>query len=932
MNDEFVYHGIHTTGVHTGKCTGYSKKYYDIVDKTIDKIEKAKPNIFNSVKNIIDNIVENLERPDTNSNQTIFSLLHGLVQSGKSPAQMVILWIIHRKYHYNIVYITKKLNSIKEDIVGKFSSDYINKYIVEACKESGYLYHNTIAEKYFSLKPVCYEKANKINLVSGCMPIILMQKHNYQALIDAYFNSLTATRPAPILFVIDEVHEMYTNLESFYKIGGLSSIIDNQKETTKITNHHILSWLIKKSVEKKSFVLGVTATPYAAMSCDPFCFPRKVYNLIADPPFDNAVYYGYSPVLQQLDNVIIDFHYNDIATTVNKILNRPRKIVKDAHEIPVILIMNEHNIASHKALCNLLKELFKTRLHCLTFNSGNDADNSESLKDFFTEQSMTHEICMNGGFCLIGKQSLNTGVTVKPTKLMQKKINGMNYSINGITDQLISEPSESSSLTSEMQKMRLFGWYPKDHTSILWIPNEQFYSLYNNGLINADREFSQKFNSERGPESVKNITFLCKLQRVVKGSSAEDPYRVSSKMKLSFILKHGIGSIEEAEIEEIETTFVKIDSLQIDDPEIDLNARICDYSTSNKNDNKILAKKQKKLRACIITDNDKSQIPYSNDRFNQIIKAVVQPKDDTQWQVNEFLFGKDQSHTLIKDCYRVTFKDDWETRALNGQIISKGDSNKFFFQVTPDTYIIVGYEKHFEHKHLDNFNKIKNISDFPLEHQQSLDDIDKLWNQIVKGEKKLTSWTLFMKSHKIAKGNGGPGICSEPYAKFKKDTNGMLLLQNILNDDSLDVTQKANDFAKVIELFYKNNMKIPNAPSHPIKIKITNLPIIRKPLANKIPVTGSVATAPAVAAVATAATTVVAATTAEAIMATVSVETTAAGAASTALVCQDLTDVRPIRTLVPVKMPKIKLPIKNPIVLPQNKDDDDSEIDCTPPE
>lgn len=344
--------------------------------------------------------------------------------------------------------------------------------------------------------------------------------------------------------------------------------------------------------------------------------------------------------------------------------------------------------------------------------------------------------------------------------------------------------------------------------SILWLPSKAYYAMYHSGLIKLDNQFNNKFDPMVGPKSVSNIqTTTGFIKHIVKGNSGEDPYQVASRLKLDFIYTH--EPPKNAEF--IPTSITKISTLGINDSGLDLNARIAEYTSSGNNNHEMgSTQKQNQLKSHIKTRNA-FQVPYSSNRFNQIIQATVHPKESTNWQVNEFLWGNHGANTVINDCYRVTFDLDWQKRQDNGQTLNTNtDPRKFYFKVSPDTYIVIGYSKCFEHKYLEWFDTINGFDDFSEEHQKACTiELDNLWQQVISGTRSLNGWILFMKAYKISQGTGAPAICSPKWRDFKDNEYGMTLMNNIMKNDQLDVNHKAVDFAKILDQYFTGSLNKP---------------------------------------------------------------------------------------------------------------------------
>lgn len=69
---------------------------------------------------------------------------------------------------------------------------------------------------------------------------------------------------------------------------------------------------------------------------------------------------------------------------------------------------------------------------------------------------------------LIAKETIDTGVTVKPLDVNVLEL------LPGLTDQTVPKMTQTSHLEGRYQLMRLYGWFPQEHRSTLWVyPGDQ---------------------------------------------------------------------------------------------------------------------------------------------------------------------------------------------------------------------------------------------------------------------------------------------------------------------------------------------------------------------------------------------------------------------------------------------------------------------------
>ena len=101
-----------------------------VVDAIIDRFNIELPNTMRSVAPLLHEILE----PDCDDS-CHYQLLYGKVQSGKSLAISLIMWILKYKYSFLPVFLTKNLCSIRCDITSKLTCGKIIDIIHSVCNK-----------------------------------------------------------------------------------------------------------------------------------------------------------------------------------------------------------------------------------------------------------------------------------------------------------------------------------------------------------------------------------------------------------------------------------------------------------------------------------------------------------------------------------------------------------------------------------------------------------------------------------------------------------------------------------------------------------------------------------------------------------------------------------------------------------------------------
>ncbi len=754
--------------------SGHSNEFHQMVSEIESEFRRKYPRTYQSVIDLLERYL--------NQKLTGYDLLYGLVQEGKSLAINIAIWLLTFKHFNRPVYLTKNLGSIRSDIIMKFEQSGLIEIISNVCQNHQCSVEDT---KYFSIKPYEYQNQKSIKSTWGYVPILILNSTNYKAL-SAFHRQVYHEPNAKIVYLIDEVHLMYADFKSFIQNRGL--------RRNKLSSRHIMHWLFNKAKQQKCTIIGVTATPYRAMTCDPICRPRSVTELLTDPPFKDAVYYGYNRKQEHIVNINVDVYEPDqIIQSIEKCLSRPRGQINGCIEVPLICLTTERDNLEQNKLNTIIMEHFGNRVHSQTFHQDNNQypHNAKTLKDYFQSYHLTFQVCQNGGFILIGKARLDTGVTIKPeiNDVCQQTYAGIKYQIFGITDQFV-ETTDSSSIQSLMQLMRLFGWYPRGHQSNLWVSSLDHVSLFKTGLIRVDNQFFNQYDGSIGARSIKKVIIGSKVcKHVCGGDNDEDPYKTEHQFKTESIIIANLP-IDRHHLIELKTRIHKptIDSKIIEKIAKDLtisNPKLKDLKV-NPNLYKLLRKEYEKLDITKTTltndDINKAHIfcAYDDVRKNHIFEACVRPhKDRSNWQINGIVWGNHGIETELKDIWLIMFE---QKHAERKTYWDSSNAEKTFYFDCGNGYITINQSKTFEHKYLATFDDFVNRPPSPTsDHSLACgDDIDKLADAFKSGITPLNTWHLFITiCSQVWKQSGSSKLCSPSYKLIQSNYSVFTTFKNI---------------------------------------------------------------------------------------------------------------------------------------------------------
>jgi hypothetical protein len=712
--------------------------YRQIVDEIITELDKDKPNTMVAVRQMVDN----LRNPNS-----FYGLLVGEIQAGKTPAQMILTWIFsrHPEFRGSVCFVTKNLDAIRRDIMGKFKSDLINRHIVTVCKRHGIKAIDAVNQFGLTYHIYTDHKTDQLGL-AGQVEIMLMQKDNFSHIRRWYSELNKFARAAPILFLVDEMHEMYAGSNDLIENNGLT-------DATKIGNAGMLHWFQKKSLERRCYLIGVTATPYAPLSADPVCWPTRVYNLKTDAPSPGLTYYGYIDH-QLCKDIKIDTFDPNITVDlkiIDNIIRRPRKTLANGNtEVTFMCLTNLTYNKGQEDAANIIKHKYKDSVDVLVFNQENDIP----LNEWFRKEMLTKKVCQSGAIVIIGRACMAAGITIKPAKPLLAEHDGVTYQVTGITDQFMPN-SSNLNLTSMKQLMRILGWFPVGHAANLWLPSEKLHAVYRSEFGYVSLQFMEKYDPSIGSTSVNEIDLPSPH---IKKFYNDHVYAGDQHYGCHLYDNISHPHLFPNDGTELEIMYkpVNIDALAREG--IDPERTIASFYA--------LAKEQHRLHsACGFKKGGGGlfQIAYKQDRYEEIIKAALQPREhDKRLHVNAFLWGAQGHLSKLKDCQIGIFKTNWDVREKGEQTYFKTPDGRLNF-IKKAKSVVHKYSKEFCRIQTTNKNYSNSFSD---EHHKILKKLDDMSVEL-KEKDPIKPWALFVKCYKLVYGVGSPTKCSEPYKIFK---------------------------------------------------------------------------------------------------------------------------------------------------------------------
>lgn len=701
---------------------GRSGKHVNLVNQVIRKIKQRYPNIFKSIEPILES-VEN--------NEINYYLIYGLVQSGKSLAISILMWILNYKYDIFTVFMTKNLDTIRRDIIHKLTKGIIIEIVKEMLKKhdiSNYFLPEMVEFK--DLKDIV-KNNNKIlkDLRLGTIPIILENEHNYPYIIE--FVNKIKTRREHLIFIIDEYHTWFTDQVNFTENNGL---------TKSNSGMGILHWIheLNKKKDSKYGIIGITATPYRALA-DLHLFPHNIIHLEPDSPSPGLKYfslYKHNNMKNTKKIKVKGYEYDKNYETylfdiLENIIIDQAAAENPGNKYPVILVTIERINDIQKKIKREIKKYFEGsdfRLKVVTCNQGDN-----DLQSCFTQ--FDHEI--HDALVIIGSQKLNTGVTVKPICIGKNSCVGKSRCtvkncpvqyVPNITDQILPR---FTNMEHNVQLLRITGWHNKNAVCTIWVSDQEI-ELYKNDLFELSDTIIDKYKKNPSPKSIANI--ICKNKLIKKICGSKDMYKFSNRTnKASHVI---LDDLPENFLE-LEVTPRRAKSLKFGDKTIE-------YFYANK-------KLQNELRKDLGMDKvDAFDIPYTLSRERQIMRAIVDPQENNAWKINYMLYGAKGPKTLIKNCSILKFEEPWQYRTTIHDL-SEGES--LAFKIPGNKWIVYRCNT-LDHKFI---NKIgSKLSD---DHYKIIKEI----SEMKVAEKKKARSNPFLFFRKVVKSKGqraDPTACS----------------------------------------------------------------------------------------------------------------------------------------------------------------------------
>ena len=653
--------------------------YRLVIDDVMARLMVAKPKTMQTVNHILSKL--------RSGDESWYGLMVGEIQSGKTPAQMILIWVFSRHYEFlgHVCFVTKCLDSIRRDVMGKFKSDLINQHIVAACSTHCSDMSPAKVLSTFGLSYHIYTDHTTALLGKpGLVELMLMQKDNYTH-IREWFKLNGLKSAAPVLFLMDEVHELYTGTLDLLPDNGLTTIYGH---TTSMLHWFKRQMTKSKTSGRRCYMIGVTATPYSPMTADPICWPTEIFRLETDAPATGLTYYGYK------DYVLSGIQFQTYSAglvdmeAIAAIMGRPRNCLNNGNkEITLICITLYSYNEMHREIADIIKGVYGDRVVPLVFNQ----TNKTSLEAWFKPSMLTKEVCEAGALIIIGKACMAAGITVKPIKPMMATWEGVTYQVTGITDQFM--PATKINVTTTMQLMRILGWYPDGHQATLWLSSDELHGVYRYDMGSITRQFMELYDPKVGPISVKHINVTSK--GYIRSFYENSPYRVRRSGTALRVDKYKPVQGQQGQML-METDYLKLSEGSLKDM---ADMRLMDVTQA----------KMIVLRAlCGFTryiggkNGDYLHIATDESSYKAVMTGAAFPKPKSSSNVNKvngFLWGANGVETKLKDCYLVKFKESWLKRTQGA------------YQTPDNMWIYIVNHKEFTHNLIMEYESVDGYSD-----------------------------------------------------------------------------------------------------------------------------------------------------------------------------------------------------------------------------
>ena len=546
-----------------------SREFYEIVALIEQKLQEVKSNAVNSVvkpylakitKNHLqygftgwaqspyeDRLVRVVVRAEAEPvTRATYDLICGLVQVAKTIAINIVAWSLHIHYGVNVVFLTKNLNSIRMDTGGKFKSGFLpdlidqvlDQYVLDTGRDL-----SSQERAFFHLKPCTYTSKDTPKFKHGQLPIYLMNKDNHKSLLCFYQNCMDKST----VFIMDEIHDMYTDQNNYMTHGGLKSI------PGKVSCRYMIDYITYQSKKSHCALLGVTATPFRPMTCPPlakYC-PQLILEYQADPPFSDATYRGFDRSTMSLTGIEVEGYSgnaDDIFEYLDMILAE-----RSYTTVPCILINLENfegseNNAGKLKMAEAISETYGDLVFCRTMI---DADHKHplaprynlpscggksQLEHFFDPRNLTQPICEMGAMILISRDCVNAGVSVRApvgSVPCEQTYDGVRYQCNMLTDQFI-DLTRSSYVEAIIQRLRIMGWYPSGHQPRLWVPEDSI-GFFKYDLCAMYYHFLDSYNPHLGGLSIPEVPCMHNIRGLrITARGQDDCYGADKQFNMLY--------------------------------------------------------------------------------------------------------------------------------------------------------------------------------------------------------------------------------------------------------------------------------------------------------------------------------------------------------------------------------------------------------------
>lgn len=654
--------------------------YWHHAENLWNRILKAFPKTCESIRSCLVK-TDRKEHPVEDN----YDLIYGDVQSGKTRSIIILSWYC-RYISVDIYPIILTINrgSVRDDMKGKMDekgeiSKIIRDYFSEIVSETDVVEYT----RAFSLNFVDFLTYRKNGYIGTSDVLVLIQNaSNFRELISLY---KTQSNLLSMCVIVDEVHKMYT-LSSNDRLGGLSKLTGGSID--------MMYWLHNEA-KNRIYLIGVSATPLRSMS-DIHLYPVQTLKLNSDP-VGKMVYYGQFWDTKSPGHIHPYSRTSEIDALDDIFVRRKSKYIR------VVLITTKTNQSDHHTLENEILEEFPYA-EVWVINDTEDLSLSQRFDKLLEDIKDVdfRERLVNGGIIIIGQKCFDAGVSVKPSpgKRIEFLLNGVKYRIFGITDQIYSPYTKNKpkNVETNLQAMRLFGYYPEDYVLNLWFIEENPKGqslLFQQFTLNRELISGYK----KSPHSI--LSYIDKTKADLFSHDLV-PYD-SDKMqvqRLSELPEYENLKIHETNRYKIGEFLIRNDLASVG---LSPNTKLSDLKGKRGLQRVLreLVETEYKENFCLFGIDNFFQVPYSSDRYKELCKCVIHPKEGKkdQWKVKWMLTGEEMYETKIRDLILVKF----ESPILE----DSKDDFVYYYQET-DTKVVLVYPEKIcfkAHKYVDNIGE-----------------------------------------------------------------------------------------------------------------------------------------------------------------------------------------------------------------------------------